>query len=187
MATNASFAQRLAAARRGDPWACQWIWDTYAGRINGFLQARGTPEVEDVLNDVFLGVFTGLERFSGTEPMFRAWIYRVARNKRVDALRRSVRRPAATSMTVDAMGGDVEDEAVAALEDADLRALLSGLTPAQRDVIVLRFVADLSIEQVASVLETAPGAIKALQHRAVAQLRKKISADPYPRTTVPTM
>ena len=187
MTRNPSFARRLDAARCGDPRACQWVWDTYAGPITGFLQARGTPEVEEVVNEVFLAVFTGLDRFIGEEPMFRAWLYRVARNKRVDAFRRGARHATTLSMTADGVGGDVEDEAIAAMEDADLRALLVGLTPEQRDVLVLRFVADLSIAQVAVALDKTPLAIKALQHRAIAQLHKRISADPHPRATSPTM
>ena len=187
MTRDPSFVRRLDAARCGDPRACQWIWDTYAGPITGFLQARGTPAVEEVVNDVFHAVFTGLEGFVGEEPMFQAWIYRLARNKRVDAFRRAARRPNTSPMAAEAVGGDVEDEAISALEDEDLRVLLLGLTPEQRDVLVLRFVADLSTDQVAAVLGKAPAAIKALQHRSVGQLRKKISADPHPWATSPTM
>lgn len=187
IARTTRFRSRLDAARGGDGDALQWIWRTYAGPIRGYLQARGTPEVDEVVNDVFLAAFDALGRFSGEEPMFRAWIYALARNKRIDALRRHARRAHEVAVHAYAAAGDVEAEAMALLEDADLRAVLLDLTPEQRDVIVLRFVADLSIEQVAVALERNPAAVKALQHRAIGQLRKKIRADPHPDASVPTM
>ena len=182
-----SFEDRLAAARRGEPGAYRWLWDTYAGPITSFLRVRGTLEIDEVVNDVFLAVFAALPRFAGDEPMLRAWIYRIAHNKRVDSFRRAERRPMTTSVSWDEAMGDVEDEAIAVLGDPDLTALLVDLTPEQRDVVLLRFVADLSIDQVATILDKAPPAVKGLQHRALAQLRKKMSANPHPRTAEPTM
>ena len=155
----------------------RWLWDTYAGRIRGFLRARGTPEVDEVVNDVFVTVFTGLDRFDwDSEAAFRAWLFRVAINKRVDVLRAEGRRPTPTGTVPDTAGpGDVEADVVAAIADVQLRSMLETLTPDQRDVIVLRFVADQSLETVAEALGKPVGAVKALQHRALAQLRKKFS------------
>ncbi len=190
------FRRRLDAAAAGDPSACRWLWDRYAGQITGFLVARGTPDHDEVVNDVFLAAFGGLGRFEGGEADFRAWIHRIARNKRVDAIRRTGRRPVVFSADEDAAAaqardtsedGSAESEAIAVLEDAELRAVLDALTPDQRDVIVLRFIADLSLEQTAVVLDKPVGAVKSLQHRAVDQLRGKFSAHPYPPSLAATM
>lgn len=67
-----------------------------------------------------------------------------------------------------------EEEATARLGDRDALALLDGLAPDQRDVMVLRIVADLTVEQVADVLGKRVGAVKALQRRALDNLRKKV-------------
>lgn len=96
MVSDEEFVARLDAARCGDPYACLSLWDRYAGQIRAFLLTRGTPDADEVVNDVFLAAFTGVEGFVGGEPEFRAWLYRVARNKRVDAIRAHERRPTPT-------------------------------------------------------------------------------------------
>lgn len=180
MAFTRHFQRHLKAARAGDRDACRWMWDTYAGAIRGFLQARGTPDADEVVNDVFLAAFGNLDRFEGGESEFRAWLYRIARNKRADLFRARSRQPRPVDHTLGvAPSGDVEAEAIAQLADAELRMVLADLTPDQRDVIVLRFVNDLSLEQVAAIVEKPTGAVKALQHRALTQLRKKFSPEPY--------
>lgn len=188
MAVARHFRRQLDAARAGDRDACRWLWDTYAGPIRGFLQARGTPDVDEVVNDVFLAAFTSLDRFEGGEPELRAWLFRVARHKRADMFRARLRQPGAVALTAGAEpSSDVEAEAIERLADAELRMVLSELTPDQRDVIVLRFIADLSLDQVAAVVGRPTGAVKALQHRALVQLRKKFSRDPYPDRLPQTM
>ncbi len=134
-------------------------------------------------NDVFVAAFSQLDRFQGDEPGFRAWIFQIARHKRVDALRK-LGRTANTVVQDDPGGsdrqGNAEDEAISRLEDRELRAVLQQLTADQRDVLLLRIIGDLSLEQTASALEKPVSAVKALQHRALAQLRKKLGPTPYP-------
>lgn len=176
-----SYARAMEAIAAGDPDGFRWLWDRFAGEIRGYLQARGTPDVDEVVNDVFLAAFAGVGGFEGDEAAFRAWLFQIARHKRVDAFRRIRRQPTATGETLDAAAGDdVEAEALQIVDDDRLRAVLEGLTPDQRDVIVLRFVSDLSLAQTATALDKPLGAVKALQHRAVAQLRKAVAPDPYP-------
>lgn len=152
------------------------LYERHAGEVSGFLRARGTPEPDEVVNDTFLAVFTGLGRFVGDEAAFRAWVFQIARHKRVDALRRAARHPDTTETDGDGgevAVGDAEEDAVAHLEDDELRELLGTLTVDQRDVLLLRLVADLSLDQTALALGKPIGAVKALQHRALAQLRNK--------------
>jgi len=98
--------------------------------VLGFLRARGTPESEEVVNDVFVSAFSQLDRFEGDEPGFRAWIFQIARHKRVDALRK-LGRTANTIALDDSAGsdplGNTEEEAIAQLEDRELRAVLEQL------------------------------------------------------------
>lgn len=183
------FQRALRAARSGDQTAMRGLWDSYAGPITGFLVARGTPEVDEVVNDVFVAAFGQLDRFSGSAIDFQAWLFAIARNKRIDQLRRHGRRPDTTLLDdADPASSDaVEDHALRGLEDAELVAVLDALTADQRDVIVLRFIADLSLEQTAVALGKPVGAVKALQHRALGQLRNKFPHDPYPSNDPPAM
>jgi RNA polymerase sigma-70 factor (ECF subfamily) len=184
------FVAVLADAQAGDPAAYRTLWRRYAGQVRGFLLARGTPEPDEVTNDVFLAAFGGLAGFVGGEAEFRAWIFGIARHKRADALRSLGRRRqrdarAAANGDCQAAPADVEEEAVASLGDAELLAVLAGLTPEQRDVIVCRYLSDLSLEQTAAALGKSVGTIKALQHRAMARLRRQSCSpsnpDPYPQ------
>lgn len=177
------FDALLAAAWDGAPWAFTGLFERYGGLVLGFLRARGTPEAEEVANDVFVAAFSQLDRFEGDEPGFRAWIFQIARHKRVDALRKLGRT--GNTIALDDPGGsdrqgNAEDEAIARLEDRELRAVLEQLTSDQRDVLLLRIIADLSLEQTASALDKPVTAIKALQHRALTQLRKNLGPTPYP-------
>lgn len=177
------FDALLAAARDGAAWAFTGLFERYGVVVLGFLRARGTPEAEEVVNDVFVAVFSQLDRFEGDEPGFRAWIFQIARHKRVDALRKLGRT--ADTIALDDPGGsdrrgNAEDEAIARLEDRELRAVLEQLTSDQRDVLLLRIIGDLSLEQTASALDKPVTAVKALQHRALAQLRKNLGPTPYP-------
>jgi RNA polymerase sigma-70 factor (ECF subfamily) len=70
----------------------------------------------------------------------------------------------------------VEEDALASLGDERVRELLEGLSPDQRDVVLLRIVADLPIEAVAEALGKRPGSVKALQHRAIAALRRRMES-----------
>lgn len=181
--------RKLRAARSGDERALRWLWETYAGPITGFLLARGTPEVEEVVNDVFVAAFGRLDTFHGDAGEFRAWLYAIARNKRIDHLRRTTRRPLTTPLEeLDLYAVETaEDAALARVGDSDLIDVLSSLTSDQRDVIVLRFISDLSLEQTAEVVGKPVGAVKAIQHRALAQLRKKFRVAPYPTLFDPTI
>ena len=176
-----AFTEHLDRARRGEAEGYRALWVTYAGPVKGFLLARGTPEVDEVVNDVFVSAFRRLDAFEGGEPQFRAWIHAIARARRVDVLRGEGRRRrlhlAATQGQL--LAADAETEAIDGLVDDDLRDLLTSLTAEQRDVVVLRFVCDLSLEQTAAVVDRPVGAVKAVQHRALRQLRKRIAADPY--------
>ena len=72
------------------------------------------------------------------------------------------------------VGGDSEDEAVRRLTLSRLAAQLSLLTVEQRDVLLLRFVADLSLEEIASAQGRSVGSVKALQHRAIETVRRRL-------------
>ena len=125
-------------------------------------------------------MFDRLSQFSGYEANFRSWLFTIAHRILVDDARRRQRRPRTTVLNVadEFTAGDVEREALAnvAAEWAD--ELLSSLPPDQRAVVALRVTADLSLEQVAVILDKRVGAVKSLQHRALAALRRRCEEVP---------
>ena len=141
------------------------VFRRYAAAVRNYLRAAGATDSEDLLSDVFIDVMRGLERFRGDEDALRRWVFTIAHHRLVDEHRRRARRRklvrAQTQMRV-----VPPDEPI----DPALVSALDALTPDQREVIVLRFVADLSLETVAEMTNRPEGAVKSLQHRALRNL-----------------
>lgn len=141
-----------------------------APAVLGYLRAQHAPEPEDLLGEVFLQVARDFARFRGDETDLRRWVFTIARHRLVDDRRRRQVRPVTT--------GDAPPEVASSgpLDPVDpaLVAALRELTPDQREVVVLRFVADLSLQDVARITRRRVGAVKALQHRALAALADRL-------------
>jgi RNA polymerase sigma-70 factor (ECF subfamily) len=150
------------------------LYRDLAPAVRGYLRAQGVDDVDDVLGEVFLHVVRGLPRFRGDEAAQRRWVFTIAHNRIVDEHRRRRRRPQTVPESERGEHADVRlvdhDLVDPALLDA-----LQALTREQRDVVVLRFVADLGIADVARLLGRRPGAVKALQSRALARLAALLS------------
>ena len=165
----------VAAARAGQAWALTEIWNRYAAAVTGYLRGRGAHDPEDVTSEVFLAVFERLPRFHGDDNDLRAFVFTVAHHRLVDDVRRRSRRgePLPYDATDDSRTHpSAESDALDRLADQRVRDLLETLSPDQRDVLLLRVVADLSLEQTADVVGKRVGAVKALQHRALATMRR---------------
>lgn len=176
---HASFADVLSAAQANAGWAFQRLFDELARPVAGYLRVQGAPEPDDLANEVFLGVFSGIAGFEGNEEQFRSWVFTIAHHRLVDERRQLSRRPKLADNEPDAnlVGGDVEDDSLGASGNERVREMLERLAPDQRDVLLLRIVADLSVEQAARALGKTPGAVKALQRRGLAALRREISKE----------
>lgn len=176
MATTVRFEDVLDDVRAGEPAACERLFNSMARRVAGFLRAQGVADPEGLTNEVFHRVFSSIDRFDGGEGQFRAWVFTIARNLVADERRRAARRPW-TRRALDkvvAIGGDVEEEALDQLGNTWAREILQALSSDQRDVLLLRVVSDLSVKETATVLGKTPGAVKTLQRRALASLRRHL-------------
>lgn len=170
----------LTQARAGSAEAFERIYRDLARPVAAYVRGGGVRDVDDVVSEVFLAVFTGLDRFTGDQGQFRSWVFTIAHRRLVDGWRRTSR----TAVHVPYEQDDdhrttpaAEDGALTALGQDRVLALLETLTEEQRDVLVLRVVADLTVDQVAVVLGKRPGAVKALQRRGLATLREALSKE----------
>lgn len=171
------FEDAFAAARAGQPWALRAVYDELAPRVHGYLVARGATEPEDLTSEVFLTVFTKLDGVSGGSDGLRTFVFSVAHARLVDDRRRRSRRGSAVSYESwhdERTVTSTEDEAVDRIRTAEVRALLGELPPEQRDVLLMRVVGDLSVEQVAATIGRSAGAVKQLQRRALLALRARV-------------
>ena len=125
---------------------------------------------------MFLRAFRGIATFEGEPPAFRSWLFTIAHHLVVDQRRFASRhpRPVVLDRLPEPVGGDAEDDAVRRLTLERLAAQLQLLTAEQRDVLLLRFVADLSLEEVAAAQGRSVGSVKAMQHRAIESVRRRL-------------
>jgi len=179
MTLGQAFGSVITAARAGAEWAWAELYDDLAPLVLGYLRGRGAAEPEDLTGEVFLHMVRDVGSFEGNERDFRSWTLSIAHHRLLDDIRYRKRRPAEPAVeeverqTVP--GGDVEAEALSSLGSAHVVRIIQTLSPDQRDVLLLRMLADLTIEEIAGILDKRPGAVKALQRRGLANLRKKIS------------
>ncbi len=172
---GASFDDVLAAAKSGAGWAAERLWTSLAPAVSGYLTAQGAADPDDLTSEVFLGVFRSLGSFSGSEGQLRSWVFTIAHRRLTDERRRVGRRPPPVSgLEPDdgPPGPSAEQEALRRLSTQRVRDLCDRLVPDQRDVLLLRLVGGLTVEEVASALGKAEGAVKALQRRALVAARK---------------
>ena len=178
------FDALLDAARTGAPWALERLYETFSPAVLGYLRVQGVFDPEDLTNEVFLGVLTRIGSFEGDEQQLRSWIFTIAHSRLIDARRRADRRSRVMDdnggRALDAPGGDVEDDALRRLSVQRVQALCEQLVPEQRDVLLLRLMAGLTVEAIAGALGKSEGAVKALQRRGLANLRKILERDPVP-------
>jgi RNA polymerase sigma factor (sigma-70 family) len=171
------FAEVLASARTGAGWGSTLLWVEYSHAVAAFLKARGAREPEDLTSEVFIAAFDRLPQFVGDEAQFRSFLFSIAYRRLVDEFRTRGRRGDNASWSADTdtrSTPSAEDVAIARVGDESALSLLDSLPPEQRDVMVLRIVSDLTVEQIATVLGKRPGAVKALQRRALERLRKNM-------------
>jgi RNA polymerase sigma-70 factor (ECF subfamily) len=168
----------VSAAQRGDRDALAAIWRALAPSVQGYLHAKGVRDPEGVTSDVFLALLPRMGRVTGGASGLRKLVFTIAHARMVDEHRSRSRapsvinyEPAADTRTV----RSAEDDAEAGLAMARVLAVLDELLDDQREVLILRVVADLTIEQIAAVIGRTPGAVKQLQRRGMVTVRRMLA------------
>jgi RNA polymerase sigma-70 factor (ECF subfamily) len=144
---------------------------SFAGPVLGYLKARGVDDPEAVTQDVFLAFFPRINGLSGGLQGAKSLIFSIAHARMVDHYRRLERRPKLTSYDPQEDSRSTPSAEDHAELNGGAEALLAGLSDEHQEVLALRVVADLSIEQVAAIMGKSEGAIKQLQRRALSNLK----------------
>jgi RNA polymerase sigma-70 factor (ECF subfamily) len=158
----------------GDEAAFEMLFDRYNGRLLYYLRRLlGTGgQAEDILQSVWLKVV----RKIGTlrEPRaVRAWMYRIAHNEAIQQLRDSGRE-IALNEAEDTLEAIPEEEESSPVDSARVHAALDEISPAHRAVLTLRFMDDLSYEEMAGVVGCSIGTIRSRIHYAKRALRERM-------------
>src|SRR3954454_12201229 len=172
------FTSLLEAAREGNEAAWQDLYNSLAPVVLGYLRANNAPDPEDVLSEVFLQVARDISRFEGEEPGFRSWVFTIAHHRLIDARRHSARRPldlSAEPPEPSERADDAAEEALARIGIEEVHRVLAAISDEQRAVLLLRVLADMSIDDVARAVGKRPGAVKALQRRGLAAVKRELA------------
>jgi len=162
-------------ARAGDRAAFAELYDAHADAVYRYVlyRVREPSDAEDVTSEVFTRAFANIHRYRWQGKSFLAWLYTIARNAVTDRRRRT--RPTVdldNAYGIAEDGPTAHDHAVRGEQVDALRGAVRHLTIEQQEVLLLRFIENMSSRQVATVLGKNEGAIRALQFRALGRLRK---------------
>jgi RNA polymerase sigma-70 factor (ECF subfamily) len=164
-------------AQSDDPRGFETLFRAFGAAVAGYLRARQVSDPDGLANEVFLRAFRTIHTFRGDSAAFRSWLFTIAHHIGIDDSRRRKRRVRESPLDQvgDSVAGSVQDDADEFLAQESVQAMLATLSSDQRDVLVLRVIADLSVDQTAAVLGKSHEAVKALQRRALGALRRHLS------------
>ena len=162
------------SAQRGDRDAFAQLYEANVERIYRYLLSRLTEpaDAEDVTSEVFMQAMKSLPSYKSRGTPLLAWLFRIAHNQAVNYMRKRARRKETLLMETAAAHDSPEEEVLEKVRLGEVVGAMGALTELQRQVLDLRFAADLSIAEVASVMNRKEGAVKALQFSALRVLRR---------------
>jgi RNA polymerase sigma-70 factor (ECF subfamily) len=166
-------------AKQGDKQAIAELYNGHVDAIYRYVwpRVRDDAVAEDLTAQVFLKALEGLPAYEPSGKPFLAWLYRIAYARVVDHWRKQERR--ATLPLDDTLPAreprpgellEAEDDWITAID------LLAQLTDDQQEVLMLRFIGEMSLSEVAETMGKTLGATKAVQHRALASLARLLEA-----------
>jgi len=168
----------LLRARRWDKQALAEIYDLFSPRLFRYsLRLLGSsPVAEECVADTFERFLLALRRGGGPQEYLQAYLYRVAHNWVTDYYRRNPLPdlPLEPNLQVNQ---ELDKTMVETMQTESLRNALAGLTPDQRQVIVLKYLEGWANEQISLAISKSIGAVKALQHRGLLNLQKMLIKD----------
>jgi RNA polymerase sigma-70 factor (ECF subfamily) len=176
------FDDILGAAQAGAEWAFSLLYRDLNPPLLRYLAARAPSVAEDVAAETWIAVARQLGLFTGGEGAFRGWLFTIGRRRLIQHWREVGRRPA-TSVDAETLvnRGAPDDTAATAVAAVSAReaaaAIAAELPPDQADVVLLRILAGLDVDQVAEILGKRPGTVRVLQHKALRRLAGKFSVE----------
>lgn len=164
-------------ARKHDSEAFGKLYDMFFNRIYSYVYYKvgDTTEAEDLTEQVFMKALEAIDKFEWKGVPFSSWLFRIASNVVIDYYRT---RSRVTMVPVEDFAVELgetessEEAAIKKLSQEKLYIAISRLTEEQQQVIILKFLTNLSNAEIANTLGKTAGAVKALQHRALRALHK---------------
>lgn len=165
-------------AKGGNKESFGLLYDHYISPIYRFIymKVHGKEESEDLTHEVFLSAWQNLHRYTSQGFPFSSWLYQIARNRVIDYYR--VRKNHTNIETVDAefvsVQHGLDDRLDGDLNLQKVKQAIKHLSHDQQDVLIMKFVEDLSHTEISEVMKKSEGAVRLIQHRAIQALKKNI-------------
>ena len=175
----------LASAKRGDSAALSALLEAHLAMVYRFVGLKvgpDSPDLDDIVQETLIGAARSMGSFHGTtDAQVAGWMLSIARHKIADHLRARYHRREESMIEGGAVVADpaVPVDTLVAARDraARIRQELARLTPEQEEVLTLRFLLGFEIREVAEITHRPEGAVKSLQHRALASLQKRLGPE----------
>ena len=169
----------VARAQRGDRAALEDLYLLHFDRVYSYLHMSvgNRHDAEDLTTQTFMKMLEAIRRFEWRSVPFSAWLLRIAHNLAMDHFRahRRWRPEEEVPESADGEECSAEEQALASLGETRVLTLIERLAPEQQQVLMLKFVYRFSNGEVASILGKTEGAVKSLQHRALASLERHVT------------
>lgn len=176
-----TFDDVLAAAKVGADWAWAVLYAEISGPVMGFFRCRGVADPEEAAGDIFFELARVVDDFEGDEEEFRTTIFQLAYRRLLAEKHYSQGHPltALADRVLDRLRRDVAVMDAVVHEEIPeyIRAAFAVLTPEQRDVLAMRVVSHLSLEQTAAVIERRIDDVKAIQRVALSRIRGVLATE----------
>jgi RNA polymerase sigma-70 factor (ECF subfamily) len=167
-------------AQEGDREALEALYLLHFDRIYSYLHLSvgNRHDAEDLTTQTFLKMLEAIGRFRWRSAPFSAWLFRIAHNLAMDHFRASKRWQPEEEVPEpdDVHESSAEDAALQSIGRQSMLRLIEDLSQEQQQVLTLKFVFNFSNGEAATILDKSEGAVKSLQHRALASLQKRISS-----------
>ncbi|TAN22902.1 MAG: sigma-70 family RNA polymerase sigma factor [Actinomycetota bacterium] len=172
----------IQSAKKGDESGIVLLFRSFNPQLIRYLRHHIPYDYEDVASETWVAIAKGISDFSGNSRDFRAWMFGISRNKVADFFRTAGKTREALDREQRHVQNNhhsrfsdwTQDPAIANLSAEEaIETLVGVLSPHHAEVILLRVVADLSVDDVAKLMGKSPEAIRVIQHRALNTLAKR--------------
>jgi len=177
--TAAEVRRLVERAQKGDREALEELYLMHFDRIYSYLQMTvgNRHDAEDLTNQTFVKMIESIERFQWRKVPISAWLFRIAHNLAMDHFRahRRWQPEEEPPEPEDSAELSAEEEALHSIGRQSMLAMIEGLSKDQQQVLTLKFVFNFPNGDVATILGKTEGAVKSLQHRALASLQRELA------------
>src|SRR3989344_1037605 len=163
--------QQIKEAKKGNKEAFGALYDHYLPQIYRYvyLKVSNSQEAEDLAHEVFLSAWQNVYKYKHRGFPFSSWLYQIARNSVIDFYRTSKKNVQIETVSEEFLqvNSSISEQLNIDLELEKIKKIISLLKPEYQDVLIMRFIEDLSPEEISKALDKSEGAVRLIQHRAL--------------------